>query len=233
MYCAFDIETFPGDDGRAEISCIGAVWEGVENDFLLYQKVWSGDPAINEDTIGEFLDFLDSFVLASGTYQIATWNGLGYDFKILAERFPDHHQRIRDLAMSESHIDPMFQFLCTKGFPVGLSAVAKGMGLEGKTEGMDGLKASEMWITATPEEKKKILEYVVQDAKATLDIVKAIEGLGYVRWFTKRGYVKVQALDKLLPVTRCLDIPLPDVSWMMTPMKREEFYEWTMKENMI
>ena len=36
------------------------------------------------------------------------------------------------------HLDMMFHFFCKQGYPLGLSAAAAGMGVEGKTEGMDG-----------------------------------------------------------------------------------------------
>ncbi len=228
MYLAFDIETFPGDDGRTEVSCIGAVWEQDSLEFPTNQQVWFGEPEMK--SIEDFILFLHSKVYYDN-YTIATWNGLGYDFRILAERFPEDFAMIKKLAFSDCHIDPMFQFHCSKGFPVGLSAVASGLRLQGKTEGMDGLKASEMWVEGSPEDRQRVLAYVVQDARATLDVVKEIDAGGKITWITKKGYAKTLnlPLQKLLPVTECVKIPEPDVSWMTEPMLREEFYKWTME----
>ena len=76
--------------------------------------------------------------LHSQGYDIVTWNGLGFDFDVLADEVNDPHYRqlIIDLAMD--HIDPGFTMLCEKGYMIGLNTACMGMNVEGKTEGMHG-----------------------------------------------------------------------------------------------
>jgi hypothetical protein len=136
-----------------------------------------------------------------------------------------------------SHIDPAFQMLCQKGFMIGLAAMSEGLGLAGKTEGMDGLRAVEMW-KGTREDQDKVLEYVAQDARATAMMYEAILEKGYVRWITKRGswsrYPWIPKIIRdeeaftyrLFTAKESLEIPEPDTSWMDKPLPREKFYGW-------
>ncbi len=68
-------------------------------------------------------------------FTIVTWNGLGFDFDVLAEE-SGLGAKCRRLALE--HVDMMFHVLCKLGYPLGLETAATGMKLAGKTEGMDG-----------------------------------------------------------------------------------------------
>ena len=68
-------------------------------------------------------------------YTIVTWNGLGFDFDILAEEsgMLDDCQRL-----ARDHVDMMFHVVCQLGFGVSLDSAARGMGLSRKHEGLCG-----------------------------------------------------------------------------------------------
>ena len=66
---------------------------------------------------------------------ILTWNGLSFDFDVLAE---ESGMWAECQQLARHHVDMMLQFFCMKGYAVGLEAVSKGLGLAGKTEGMHG-----------------------------------------------------------------------------------------------
>jgi len=80
-------------------------------------------------------------------YTIVTWNGLGFDFDVLAEE-SGLYEECKALALG--HIDPMFHLFCEKGFPLSLNKAAHGMGLQGKTEGMNGALAPVLWAEGHP-----------------------------------------------------------------------------------
>ena len=57
-------------------------------------------------------------------YTILTWNGIRFDFDILAEE-SGMHAKCKLLALG--HVDMMFHVLCQLGFGVSLNAAARGM----------------------------------------------------------------------------------------------------------
>ena len=159
-------------------------------------------------------------------YIVVTWNGLGFDFDVLAEECQDliSFDNLRELALN--HIDVFFAMLCSKGFGVGLAAAAAGAGVAGKTEGMSGAKAPEMWAKDRVSQEI-VLEYVAQDVQATADVYEAIVKAGRLKWTSKSGRPNSWYFGELLPVNRALETPEPDTSWMSEPWKREKFYGWT------
>lgn len=147
-------------------------------------------------------------------YIIITWNGLGFDFDVLAEECDSRSwaQRVADMAMG-AHIDPGFQMVCERGFMIGLETAANALKVGGKTEGMHGDLAPLLWSgdlsTASIEQKENImalldgrieeagsreaqdlcLEYVGQDVKATMDVYKALVEQKEVWWVTAKGSI--------------------------------------------
>jgi hypothetical protein len=158
-------------------------------------------------------------------YSILTFNGLGFDFDVLAEELCDMPAAFACANLALSHVDIMFDFFCRKGFPVGLNAASKGMGLAGKTEGMHGDLAPQMWRDGKFDE---VLKYVGQDVKATLELAQTIDASSELTWLTKLGQHKTCKMPGgLLTVQEALALPMPDVSWMSDPWPREKFTGWT------
>ena len=100
---------------------------------------------MNQEQAGELVQYLATQV--ENGYTIATWNGLSFDFDILAEE-SGMLAECRNLAVD--HVDMMFHVLCRLGFGVGLDAAAKGMGIAGKPEGMSGAMAP-VWAAGNRE----------------------------------------------------------------------------------
>jgi len=94
QYLAFDIETakdVPGDDfnWRAHrplgISCAATLASGTGQPLLWYGKTRDELPEkrMSQEDAQGFVQYLSS--MAAGGFRILTWNGLGFDFDILAE----------------------------------------------------------------------------------------------------------------------------------------------------
>lgn len=156
-------------------------------------------------------------------YKILTWNGLGFDFDVLAEE-SGLYDECRDLAIG--HVDMMFHFFCGKGYPLGLDAASKGMGLPGKPEGMDGAQAPQLWAGG---KYHKVLEYCSLDVKNTLMLAEAVDLRGGIKWTSRSGNEMHWGCPKWATVQEAKTLPLPDNSWMTNPMNREQFYGWTEK----
>ena len=109
-------------------------------------------------------------------------------------------------------------------YGVRLDGAAKGMGIAGKPEGMNGAKASLLW---TEGKREEVLQYVAQDVRTTLELADACEASGVMRWIARGGKRRSKALPGgWLSVDQAQELPLPDTSWMDDPWPREKFTGW-------
>lgn len=172
--------------------------------------------------------------MQNGGYPILTWNGLGFDFDILAEECQDWVAKPTVIDLALGHIDMAFAMLCAKGFMIGLDTAAKGMGVGGKTEGMHGSLAPQMWAMGR-EEQSKVLAYVAQDVKATANVYRAICAKGCLTWISRSGRLnfwrvvpyRIGYTPSIPTVLESLKTPEPDTAWMSDPWHRSKFYGWT------
>jgi len=229
-FLAFDIETakqVPGDfaawrDNRPLGICCAAtvtsdsgkraVWHGLNDDR-------SPSARMNKTEVAELVDYLET--MSEQGYEIVTWNGLQFDFDILAEE-SEKVDSCRELA--RKHVDMMFQVVCQLGYMLSLQAAAEGMRIGGKLDGMNGQMVPAMWANG---EHQRVLEYVEQDALATLELANAVEENGRLDWISRRGRPCDMPLrNGWLSVANALRLPLPDTSWMTNPVTRGSFVEW-------
>jgi len=229
-FLAFDIETakeIPGDDlvwrkhRPLGIACAATLAADERQPVLWYGKTQHGDPAprMSTDDAQHLVDYLLRMV--AGGYRILTWNGLGFDFDVLAEE-SSATASCRECALE--HVDMMFHAFCILGYPIALEKVAQGMGLPGKPQGMSGSMAPRLWAQG---QFKEVLDYVVQDVRIALDIAKACEQRGILEWITRKGSKKsIQLPSGWLTVREALLLPQPDTSWMSAPIPRRDFTAW-------
>jgi len=220
----FDIETEEIDSFRdfdhTGITCAAARASDGE------PMTWHGGKAagtftdrMSEEEAVAMVDYLSEKQEAG--YQIATWNGLAFDFPIL---YAVSGRDPRCKALARDHVDMMFHFFCIKGFAISLAKALEGMGLSGKTEGFDGALAPKMWREGRYEE---VLDYVAEDARATLDMAEAGNRERAVRWVSRRGKLRSCELKQgWKTVAEALREPEPDVSWMDDPWPRSRFTGW-------
>lgn len=175
-------------------------------------------PDMNSEQCFHMVSYLAGLV--DDGYTIFTWNGLGFDFSVLAEE-SGCTETCRRLALG--HIDMMFHFFCSRGYPLGLDTASKGMGLPGKPEGMDGAKAPELW----PTDPHKVMAYCSLDAENTLAVAEAVDAAGHLNWTARSGRPNSWACKKWLTVKEAMALPEPDTSWMDDPWERSKFYGWT------
>jgi len=167
----------------------------------------------------EFVDYLQR--MAGQGYTLLTWNGLGFDWDLLAEE-SGRLETCRELATN--HVDMMFHVLCSRGHPVALEKAAQGHGITGKPPGMAGVLAPQMWAEGRFQE---VLDYVAHDVRITLEVAAKSEEKRTFRWMTSKGSVSAMPLPGgWLSVKDALRLPQPDTSWMSAPLPRTRFTEW-------
>ena len=234
-YLAFDIETANTDtssDWRESrplgITCAAALASDAPDNPILWHGVTAdGTPAarMSRDEVRGVIKELTAY-LARG-YTLLTWNGAGFDFDVLAEEaeaYPECRQLARD------HVDMMFHVMCEKGFPIGIKYVAQAMDIEGKTPGVSGELAPQLWADGHVQ---TVLDYVAQDVRMTLQVAEQSEQNHALRWVTRKGQGQTRTFNipnGWLTVREALELPEPDTSWMDKPLNRHAMLQWMMSD---
>jgi hypothetical protein len=229
-YLAFDIETakdVPGEDFNWRphrplgISCAATLASDSGELRLWHGKTQDGSPAARmtpADALG-LVEYLAK--MTEDGFSILTWNGLGFDFDILAEESASAGL-CHECALG--HVDMMFHIVCSLGYPVALDNGARGMGLPGKPAGMTGFKAPQLWAERRYQE---VLDYVSQDVRIAMQIAQLSEQRRRFQWITRKGTTSTLSLAKgWLTIREALALPEPDTSWMSQPLKRRDFMTW-------
>jgi len=251
QYAAFDLEIATEipegcDDWKAlrplGISC-AAVYKVADTNGERYEftRTWRphvGDAGRYEPrmTPAQCREMAHRLMMLHGLgFTLVTFNGLGFDLDVLAEECDDAVTTRSLRALARGHVDVAFHFFAEKGFMCGLAAACAGMGLEGKTEGMSGALAPQMW-QGSVDDQERVLEYVAQDARATGELYEAVLKKKSLSWITRRGSRATWIPDawgrtpegapRMLTVAEAVQIPEPDVGWMDAPWPREKFTAW-------
>ena len=134
-YLALDLETARVSDGSGDwrsqrplgITCVALLGSDQDSPQLWHGKNSDGTPApqMTPADLGALLAHLRQMV--DSGYTLLTWNGMGFDWDILAEESGDLIS-CRNFALD--HVDMMFHIFCEKGFAVSLDKAAQGLGLE-------------------------------------------------------------------------------------------------------
>ena len=200
------------------ISCAVCVLSDVPNAL-----VWQGQPELGKHGAMAVAEALD--VLLSDGYTLVTFNGAGFDLKVLADECGPRHDYAAWFAeMARGHIDMFFDLFCRLGYGPGLNALAKGMGLGGKTEGVDGAMAPDMWQSGRYQE---VIDYCIQDTRLTLQVAQAVIERGAAEWTSKSGKPQRVEIDHWLTPAQAVQLLEPDNSWMGDrAWPRSKFVGW-------
>jgi hypothetical protein len=229
-FIAFDIETAKDIPGAGfnwrpnrplGICCIASMSDSCNNARVWFSKGAKDVPLgqMTSADVADFVNYLETQIDVGFTP--ITWNGVGFDYDILAEESALFEQCKRQALL---HCDLMFHVVCEKGFPVSLANACSGMGLPGKLRGVEGRDAPKLWQNGDHE---RVCEYVAQDVRAVLGLATECERQKTFRWRTGRGSVSSFGLPRgWLSVSDALQLPLPDTSWMSNPISRDSYVAW-------
>lgn len=190
---------------------------------------WWGEPRMTREQCQQMVVDLDQLV--KDGYTLLTWNGCGFDFRVLANE-SGMYRACSDLAYN--HIDMMLMVTFSMGHYLGLQKALDGAGLKGKLKyvtlsdgtvisDMNGAKAPDLWAAG---EQKAVLQYLADDVLQPLELARIIQEKRVIEWRSASGNIQSARFDKLLTVRECFDLPEPDTSWMSSAPTREQFIEW-------
>jgi hypothetical protein len=229
-YLAFDIETareFPDEafNWRLHrplgISCAALLPMDAKEPIIWHGKKADASPAerLSQAEAAQLVQDLLKHV-ADG-YTIVTWNGLGFDFDVLAE---ESAARIQCKELALNHVDMMFHVFCDRGFPVALDKAAQALGIPGKPPGMSGMMAPQLWAQGR---FRDVIDYVSQDVRMALQIALECDQRRRFEWITRKGTRSSMQLAKgWLTAREASCLPEPDTSWMDSAIPRSDFMEW-------
>jgi hypothetical protein len=154
-------------------------------------------------------------------YTLLSWNGLSFDFNILAE---ESGLRAECAALALGHVDMMFHAVCALGHFIALQKVADALRIPGKQAGISGAEAPAKWAAGC---HKEVMRYNVQDARLSIAVARACEARGELIWVTRKGTIgRLPLPNGWLSVREAQALPLPDTSWMTDPPTRAKIMSW-------
>jgi len=227
---AFDIETaheagYKNWNESPGITCISAsLFSAGQHTVLTAHSNYQ--PVMTQKDIHHFVDSLHDRYRDG--YDVVAINMTGFDSRVLfLESDREHRRKIQEFTLFG--YDPYWTVFCQRGYGPGLQAMADGMGVEGKLDGMNGLEAITAW-QENRERQQLVLHYVEQDARATLDVFRAIrKSGGSIYWTSKRG--NQMGCHAGRNVIDSLGYPKPNTSWMTNPRTRESTIGWMLEES--
>jgi len=165
-------------------------------------------------------------------YTLVTWNGTGFDFKLLAVE-SGMYAECADLAYYH-HIDMMLIVVFLRGHFLGLNKALDGIGNAGKlhevrlTDGtllvdMKGKLAPELWARG---EFDAVLTYLNYDVTEPLAVLQFIYKNKSIQWVTARGSYQSFHVPSMYSVRELYET-LPDNSnWGKFNITKEQFVAW-------
>ncbi len=178
------------DHRPLSITCVGMSYQmGPGVDAKETGSIWTD---ILLDGVGAYIDkelareivrVLYAWTVDGGT--LITWNGLAFDLPVLSDASGEY-ELCKELALSDRHVDMMFNMFMLLGWPVGLETASIETTGEGKYSDIKGSDTPKLWAAG---EHEKVLKYVEQDARMTRDLFVTLSSSTppTMRWRTKSG----------------------------------------------
>jgi hypothetical protein len=233
---AFDVETdnIPSEgiwalQNPLRVYCAATVaWDGEKAEELVW---YGGDSDVCSERADEMTAFdCNAFLvyligMMTDGYTPVSFNGTQFDLPVMAMASGDWEMA---RAIGLPHFDMFLEMVARKGFGCKLSKAAEAIGAE---KLMSGEQVEIAW--SVPEERQKVLDYVLSDARITLDVaLKALQS-GAFKWVTGKGSTSSWPLDgQFATVRECMEFSPPDTSWMTSGPRfdMEQMTAWLLED---
>lgn len=235
---AFDLEIAAvvagNDDDWAHQPDLGISCAAIAGSPGLGEKFFSAPGRLSRESARQLVHEL--LGLMRQGVRIVTWNGCGFDFRILAE---ESGMQDECAFLALNHSDLMLIVTFTKGWYLGLDKALMGAGLKGKLKevalkdgrklsGMEGAMAPRLWAQG---EHEAVLAYLRDDVVQLLGLAEHVNAVRRISWISSTNRRQQVTVLRLLTVAECFGLPQPDTSWMKDPPERLQFVAWIFGED--
>ena len=230
MFAAFDIETTGLFDGEVppDVTCCAVRLEASATPHVrLFHSDWA--KAMSTRDLADLVEYLYALHLTG--VKIVTFNGAGFDFKVLWAHLcgiPAMCTMLREIV--HGHVDLMFEFASRHGYYTSMQSLSLGTGLPGKTGA--GGDAIGMWCgeDATPASKAAVLAYCANDVRCLAELYRHICANGTATRITKAGNHRVCEFstppDTVVAAAARWRTAEVDMSWMDDPPRILDAVAW-------
>lgn len=235
---SFDIEisdqlSSPGEPNYPpHISCAAIALSDAPDNVIFYTASQDAEYMTPVQVASMIRDMADYVV---NGYTFLTWNGIAFDFPVVAANCKDFYAstyKALEIAF-HNHIDMMLLVTFQTGYRLSLQSALLGANLAGKlhevplSDGtiitdMSGAKAPELWVA---NERKAVLEYLSDDVTQPLLLAQYIETNKCINWQSKAGRPMRIEVPALYTVEEAYqELPPPQsVNWMADPIFRDAY----------
>lgn len=176
-------------------------------------------PCMDAHECEELVRYVCDVCAQSPHVKLLTFNGVSFDMRLLSYWCTDPDLKNCCVSLTMDSVDPCFQMLCERGFPVGLQAMCAGAGLPGKSG--SGCTAPEDFASACPSRVAAMFAYCMNDVDATLALYEECLRTLSIAWITKKDkvsthkllYVRDYGIPHMASVGALLLTPYPDMTW--------------------
>lgn len=174
----------------------------------------------------------DCMALVKEGYTFLTWNGAGFDFKLLAVQ-SGMFKECAEIAYWH-HIDMMLYPVFIKGHYLGLQKCLDGIGREGKLtvttlndgtviENMKGAVAPDMWAKG---EFNAVLEYLNYDVCEPLALLQHMHNKKRIQWISAAGNPQSLNVERLMKVYEMYEYFPDHANWEKFNINKFQFINW-------
>ena len=218
-----DLETNGLDTSDITVTCAATLLQIPGDDPIEIGWHSAMGTTMTGDTLERLVDYVLS--LKALGVSIFTFNGIGFDWRVLSSLVPSRADAIA--AAARTSYDIMFQFLCDRGHFASLQSFLEGEQLTSKT--MTGEDAANLWADGPPGARQQVLEYCQQDCRCLAALVSKIEenkGCWRVAKSGNRSFWKCpQIMHADDSIANRQEI---DTSWMKDPPSPSKVVSWAL-----
>lgn len=176
-------------------------------------------PCMQTEECEELVRYLSDTCGQHPCIKLLTFNGVSFDMRLLRRWCDDPDAASCCVSLALDSVDPCFQMLCERGFPVSLDAMCRGAGIQGKTG--EGCSAPADFASACPERVIAMFAYCMNDVSVTLGLYETCLRDAKIAWVTKKSTVGVHRLlhitkydrPHMASVSVLLRSAYPDLTW--------------------
>ena len=182
---------------------------------------YAGDPTMTQEQTDKLVMQL------CGASRVFTFNGASFDLRVIAAHASDRlAEQVAALAVSEKHIDVMYDFASRSGYFAALSSFSTD---HSTPKSMSGATAASKWLD--PTARDDVLSYCANDTDMLRAVVRCAQQYGRYERTAKSGRTTSVVIEDFVlrdPLEAYEAHSLLDLTWMNDPPDLSDGFSWAL-----